>query len=404
MKSLEGVYLESPPLHEVVKEEPCLRDHHKASDHRPEAAENFYAWLYVVAGFVTYVNISTQVFLAMGFGVIAGPLYDRGFLRTLVGCGSSLQVFGLMMTSIAGRYYQHLLAQGICVGLGMGLAYVPILGEVSRKFTTKRPIALGLSSTGACVGGVIYPVIIGQLIPKIGFGWTVRVVAFVNLGCGLLAFAIVCRRPTQVHPSRRAFDLTAFREMPFTFFTLAMFLVFVSYYVPLTYVPVFAQTALGASDDLAGYLLAAVNAGSLLGRTVPYMLNSKVTPIRVFCFWTSAAVIVLFGWMGVTNMSGFIVWCVMWGVVSGGLATAPIAAVSHPVLTPSPGELGTRMGMSLLASAIGDLIGPPIMGALVDVSGAHYTYAQAVSGVFMALAGILIRQLRKVSDDKLHKQ
>ena len=146
--------------------------------------------------------------------------------------------------------------------------------------------------------------------------------------------------------------------MPFTFFTLRMFLVSVLYYIPWTYIPVFAQTAIRTSDDLAGYLLAIVNAGSLLGRTVPYILSSQVTPIRIFFFWIIAATIRLFAWMGVTDVSGFIVWCVGWGFASGALATAPIAAVSHPVLTPSQGELGTRMGMSLLASALGDLVGP----------------------------------------------
>lgn len=75
-----------------------------------------------------------------------------------------------------------------------------------------------------------------------------------------------------------ALDLMVFREMPFTFFTLGIFLVFVPYYVPLTYGPTSAQTALRTSDDLAGYPLAIVNAVSLLGRTVPYILSSMVTP------------------------------------------------------------------------------------------------------------------------------
>ena len=333
---------------------------------------------------------SIQIFLAMGLGIIAGPLYDRGHLRALVASGGSLTVLGMIMTSIADAYYQIFLAQGICVGLGMGLTYVPILGEVSRHFDKRRPIALGLSSTGACVGGVLYPILIRQLIPKVGFGWTVRVVAFINLGCGIIAFAIICRRPNRARSSRRAFDFTAFREIPFTLFTLSMFLVFVPYYIPLTYIPVFAQTSLRVSADLAGYMLAIVNAGSLLGRTVPYILNSRVTPIRIFFFWILAGAILLFAWSAVTQIPGFVVWCIFWGIVSGALATAPIAAVSHPVLSPSPNQLGTRLGMSLLASAIGDLVGPPIGGALVGISGTHYARAQVVSGGIMTLGGLCL--------------
>ena len=326
----------------------------------------------------------------MGSGIFVGPLYDHGLLRTLVASGSLLIVLGMMMTSIARSYYQTLLAQGLCVGFGMGLTYVPILGEVSRHFSKRRPIALGLSSTGACVGGAVYPVLIRGLIPHIGFGWTARVVAFINAGCGILAFVIVCRHPKEAHSSRKVLDIAAFREIPFSLFTTAMFLVFVPYYVPFTYIPVFAETALRTSDNLAGYLLAIINATSLLGRTVPYILNTRVTPIRIFFFWIIAGAIMLFTWMGVTNVPGIIAWCVCWGIVSGALATAPIAAVSHPVLTPTPGQLGTRLGMSLLASAIGDLVGPPIMGALAGVSEKHYDRAQAVSGAFMTLGGVCL--------------
>ena len=294
------------------------------------------------------------------------------------------------MTSIGDSYYQIFLAQGLCVGLGMGLAYVPVLGEVSRYFNKHRPIALGLSSTGACFGGVLFPILVRQLLTKIEFAWTIRVVALINFGCGLIASAIVCRGPYQTRSTRCLLDLTVFRETPFTLFTLGMFLVFVPYYVPLTYAPSFAQTAIGMSDNLAGYMLAIVNAASLLGRTVPYVLSSRVTPIRVFFVCIVAAVILLFGWMGVSDSPGFIVWCVFWGILSGAIATAPIAAVSHPVLTPSPGELGTRLGMSLMVSAIGDAVGPSIMGALSDVSGGHFARAQAVSGAIMTLGGICI--------------
>ena len=327
----------------------------------------------------------------MGFGIFAGPLYDRGYLRSLVASGSSLTVLGMMTTSVASSYYQIFLAQGVCVGLGMGFIYVPILGEVSMQFSKKkRPIALGLCSTGACVGGIILPIMVRQLIPSIGFAWTVRAVAFVNLACGLIIFAIVCRRPNKAYTSRNTFDLMAFREVPFTLYTLAMFLIFLPYYVPLTYIPLFAQTALGASDDIAGYILAITNAASLLGRTVRYILGSKITPIRVFILWTIAGAIVLFGWIGVTTVPGFIVWCVVWGIVSGALVTAPIAAVSHHVLSPSPAKLGTRMGMTFLAAAAGELVGAPVAGALANVPAAQYTLAQAIPAAIMVMGALCL--------------
>lgn len=39
-------------------------------------------------------------------GVIAGPMVDAGWLRTLVFTSSFMVVFGMMMTSLVTEYYQ----------------------------------------------------------------------------------------------------------------------------------------------------------------------------------------------------------------------------------------------------------------------------------------------------------
>ena len=100
-----------------------------------------------------------------------------------------------------------------------------------------------------------------------------------------------------------------------------------------------------------------------------YVLNSRFTPICLFVIWTLASATLLFGWIGIAAIPAFVVWCVLWGFVSGALVTAPIAAISPPILSPSPGELGTRMGMSWFAAAAaaGELIGASNAGALAIV-------------------------------------
>ena len=95
---------------------------------------------------------SVQAYLLVVIGVVTGPIFDRGYLRTLLFAGSFLTVFGLMMTSIATSYYQVLLAQGFCVGLGSGCLFVPSLAVVATYFTTKRALATGISVAGSSVG------------------------------------------------------------------------------------------------------------------------------------------------------------------------------------------------------------------------------------------------------------
>ncbi len=90
-------------------------------------------------------------------GILVGPLTDRGYLRPIMFVGSFMLVFGMMMTSISSQYYQIMLAQGICVGMGAGLIYIPALAVISTQFTTRRPIALGCASTGAAIGALLFP-------------------------------------------------------------------------------------------------------------------------------------------------------------------------------------------------------------------------------------------------------
>lgn len=61
---------------------------------------------------------TTQVFLLGFTGILAGPLHDRGHVRILLSIGCSLVVFGLFMLSLSTEYYQILLSQGACIGIG----------------------------------------------------------------------------------------------------------------------------------------------------------------------------------------------------------------------------------------------------------------------------------------------
>lgn len=51
--------------------------------------------------------------------VVVGPLFDLGYLRSTLTVGTILTVFGTMMTSLCQEYWQFILAQGVCTGLGM---------------------------------------------------------------------------------------------------------------------------------------------------------------------------------------------------------------------------------------------------------------------------------------------
>lgn len=95
---------------------------------------------------------SIQLFLTMVVGVFAGWFLDAGYLQPLLLAGSFLEVFGMFMTSLCTKYWQVLLAQGICVGLGSGLLGLTSVAVIPLYFSKKRMIALGIAATGSSLG------------------------------------------------------------------------------------------------------------------------------------------------------------------------------------------------------------------------------------------------------------
>lgn len=88
----------------------------------------------------------------MIIGVATGPVYDAGYFRTLVFIGTFLTVFGMMMTSISKSYWEVMLAQALCVGLGSGCLFIPSVAIVSTYFTTKKSFATGIAASGSSLG------------------------------------------------------------------------------------------------------------------------------------------------------------------------------------------------------------------------------------------------------------
>ena len=57
-----------------------------------------------------------------------------------------------MMTSLAKEYYQIVLAQGLCTGLGAGMMFVPSIAIVSTYFVKNRSFAIGVGASGSSFG------------------------------------------------------------------------------------------------------------------------------------------------------------------------------------------------------------------------------------------------------------
>ncbi|KAH4041480.1 hypothetical protein HBI56_000090 [Parastagonospora nodorum] len=363
----------------------------------PPPDGGLHAWLKVFGGFFIYVNIwgftltygafqayyrntllrnetpsaiswigTVQAWLLIFIGVMSGPLFDLGYFRSMLIVGNFLVVFGIMMLSLSTTYWQVFLSQGLCMGLGAGLLYIPSLALVGVWFDRKRALALGIVMSGIAVGGVIYIIMFDRLTKSAGFPWAMRAIGFVALVAACLSIPALLSGSKMLATKRKAralFDKSALHDRLFLIFTACSFFTFLGYMVPYFYIPTYARERLGSSDSLSLYMLVFAIAGSFFGRLTSGVIAHFAGAIVTWILCVFASGVLALSWISIEKESTFIAFSILWGFFSAALVTVPSAAFAN--ITPDLSRLGTRLGMSWSVSSIASLIGAPIAGALL---------------------------------------
>jgi MFS family permease len=345
---------------------------------------------------ISWIGTVSTYLLIVG-GVISGPFFDRGYFRTMLFMGAAIETFSVFMLSLCSQYYQLFLAQGILMGLGNGLLYIPGLALVGRSFKKNRSMAMAITTCGAPTGGVIYTLIFEQLIDQMSFGWTVRVMGFVMLASYLIAFPLLLFRASNVGnlasgTKRKLIDLTAFKDLPFCWYTITNFFIFLGYMVPFIFMASYGQTALGLSRSRALYVIMIAQASSIVGRIVAGYSAARVGVMIPWVICAISSGIFCIAWLGVRTEGTFIAVAALYGCFSGALIPLPPSV--FPVVCPDPRVLGARLGMAQGLGSTASLIGSPIAGALIGVGGGSasssmaYLGLQLFCGITMVFGGL----------------
>ncbi|KAI1841010.1 hypothetical protein JX265_012887 [Neoarthrinium moseri] len=336
----------------------------------------------------THFQISTigslQSFLLVFLGFLAGPIYDAGYCRHLLFFGSLLIVVGTICQSFCTELWQLLLAQGLCIGVGCGCLAILSVAIPSLWFAKKLPLANGIAATGSGLGGVIFPIIIRNALPTVGFGWTVRVIALVALVL-LGAANLVVRVPESPRQRRRLVDRASLSDWPYVLFVLGCFTVFLGMYTPFFYVQSFAIQSGITSQNVAFYIVTAMNLASIPGRIIPALLAQRLGPLNMIIAASIALAATGLGFLGTKNVISVYAVAIVYGFFTG--AFFALQPTNFVQLTSDMRILGTRFGMAFTVMSVALLFGPSISGALQDAYG---YYASWVWVAVTILAGGLI--------------
>ncbi|KAL7764827.1 hypothetical protein ACKLNR_005972 [Fusarium oxysporum f. sp. zingiberi] len=261
---------------------------------------------------------SLEVCLIFFIGTFSGRAFDAGYYRTALAVGLFLQILAIFMTSIASSYWQVLLAQGICQGLGNGIIFAPTIANMSTYFTTKKTIAISAGACGAGTGGIVFPLIAQQLLPKIGFRWTVRVMGLV-VAVSSMIIMIIAKTRLKARKAGPLVEWAAFKEPAYVLFAAAMFFTLWPTWISYNYARQYTTDKLSGSASDSFLILIVINAVGIPGRMISAFLADRLFgAIPVFIPTIFSASLCLYLWSQVSSLTGMFIWfCGVDGVAFG---------------------------------------------------------------------------------------
>ncbi|KAM0427770.1 hypothetical protein ACHAPT_007226 [Fusarium lateritium] len=331
---------------------------------------------------------SVSVFLLFFVGTLTGRLVDAGYFRYVFTTGIVFQVVGIFVTSVGTKYWHFFVAQGVLVGLGHSCIFCPVLAVLSTYFARRRALAMGIAACGSATGGMVFPSLVRQLLPRLGFAWTLRIAGFVQLVtlCVALVFVKPRIRPRESSP---LVDWSAFKDVEYTLYVAASFFtcwgVYLAYYFIAAYSQMALDPPLTYTESLD--LLMILNGVGIVGRLASHWVADHVGAINVFAPQALTASILLYFWTLVTDKPGLYTWAVIYGIVAAAIQSLFPTGVS--LLTQDLSKIGVRMGMAFTVASFAALTGPPIAGAIIDAQGG-YSGAQVFAGSVLAMGGGLL--------------
>ena len=326
----------------------------------------------------------------------AGWLADRVSPRVLITVGiTGVAAAGLFIG--VSPSYAVMVAAIVMLGL-LGGGYHPAAAPLVTASTgRKNPgVALGLHQIGGTASFFLTPLIAVGLASLIGWRGTFIAVSIPTMVLGIGLFLLLGRRRAKTtQPSEETVDAEALsragemrRLVPVLILGVTVqVLIFSS----VSFVPVFANEALGISNTVAGGLLSLAHFAGLFAGPIGGYLSDRIGKVRVLLVAGVVAGPVIYLLSQTTpGWSLSVVLLLMGTCQYMAMPTSEAYIISHAPAR----RRSTILGVYYMASRGGPGIAMPVIGSLIDSYGYTTAFSAAaitVVAVVVICGGLLLR-------------
>ncbi|XP_067828351.1 monocarboxylate transporter 13 [Heptranchias perlo] len=349
---------------------------------------------------ITSMAVAVQQFSSP----IASALSNYFGARPVVMLGGFIASLGLIFACLATNLTHLYLSIGLLSGFGWALVFTPTVAAVSRYFTKRRTLAMGLAFTGVGISSFVFSPLFQYLTDEYTWRGALLIIAGMMLNlmvCGALIRPLTLKEDlVAVDPSAGQshchgacglifdlLDLTLLRQWPFLTFVLAITLINTGYFVPYVHFVAHARS-IGFDEYQAAFLMSVAAVADLIGRLLSgwFADLQKMRLVHILVLFTLltglSLIVIPFG----STYPVLMLISVAYGFFSGALTPVVFSLLPEIV---GIGRIYGALGLLQLLESVGGLLGAPISGWLHDATG-NYTASFLVAGGFLLLGSLVL--------------
>jgi MFS family permease len=266
----------------------------------------------------------------------------------------------------------------------MGFLYVTATAALPAWFSSRRSLALGIASSGAGLGGLVYSLAAGAAIESLGPAKTYRLLALCAIICNLPCSFILRARDTSARSRIRVFDFRAYARIEVLLIVFWGTVTELGYIALLYSLPAYASSVVGLSSRQGSIVGACLNLGLGIGRPIVGYYSDAFGRINIAASMTAlCGVLCLTLWVPAKSYSVLIAFALAGGTVCGTFWGTVIPVTAEIV---GLHKVQSTFGMICFSLVLTTTFGEPV--ALQIVASKGYLSAQIFIGC-MFLAGAL---------------
>ncbi|KAL2810455.1 major facilitator superfamily domain-containing protein [Aspergillus granulosus] len=325
--------------------------------------------------------------------------------RAVLNLGVFFETLSLIGSSFVTQRWQIFLSQGVCFGIGMGFLFVGSVGITPQWFSRRRGLAMGINAAGSGLGGMMYSLAVGAIIPRLGLSWAFRILGILACVVNLVCANLLRDRNKAVGTRYKAFHLPLLKRPEFLLFLGWGVFTMLGYVAILFSLSNFA-TSVGLSAHQSSIISALLNLGQGLGRPFVGMFSDKLGRINIATFLTFlCGVFCLLIWIFARSMGLVSFFAVLVGTVAG-TYWATVAPVLAEIIDLR--DLPGGLSITWLVLVPPTTVAEPIALLLRNNKSEDHVYlhVQIFTGLMYIAAAVCLWLVRgwKVSDNIRVKQ